>query len=211
MSQQVIHLLYGALAPWLALSLLVLGRNPRLSRTRITGSLLVAFFLLRIPIAGWSSFSWIRVLEPNPSFTLTGLLAVALLQRVSGKKIFRSIDWNAAWAFGAVAALLLYPMGLGLSSHDSYSWGWGIWIPVLIAVAAAILLLLGNRFGIILILSQLGSLLHLQESANLWDALVDPFYGGVSLIAVIIFLSQKTHILSPPRTHDACEAFTENE
>ena len=47
MSQQVIHLLYGALAPWLALSLLVLGRNPRLSRTRITGSLLVAFFLLR--------------------------------------------------------------------------------------------------------------------------------------------------------------------
>ncbi|MCE9588323.1 MAG: hypothetical protein K8R57_08420 [Verrucomicrobia bacterium] len=185
MSQQVIHLLYGALAPWLALSLLVLGRNPHLSRTRITGSLLLAFFLLRIPVQGWSSFSWIRVLESNPSFTLTGLLVVALLQRVSGKKIFRSIDWNAAWAFGALAALLLYPMGLGLSSDDPYSWGWGIWIPVLIAVAAVILLLLGNRFGIILILSQLGSLLHLQESANLWDALIDPFYGGISLMVVM--------------------------
>ncbi len=207
MSQQVIHLLYGALAPWLALSLLVLGRNPRLSRTRITGSLLLAFFLLRIPVEGWSSFSWIRVLEPNPSFTLTGLLAVALLQRVSGKKIFRSIDWNAAWAFGALAALLLYPMGLGLSSHDPYSWGWGIWIPLLIAVAAVILLLLGNRFGTILILSQLGSLLHLQESANLWNALIDPFYGGISLIAGIVFLFQKTRMLSPSRTRDACEAF----
>jgi hypothetical protein len=53
-------------------------------------------------------------------------------------------------------------------------------------VAAAILLLLGNRFGIILILSQLGSLLHLQESANLWDALVDPFYGGLSLLIVMV-------------------------
>jgi len=188
MSQQMIHLLYGALAPWLALSLLVLGRNPHLSRTRITGSLLLAFFLLRVPVEGWSSFSWIRVLESNPSFTLTGLLAVALLQRVSEKKIFRSIDWNAAWAFGALAAFLLYPMGLGLSSHDPYSWGWGIRIPFLIAVAAAIMLLFGNRFGIILIVPLFGSMLHLQESANLWDALIDPFYGGISLIAVMLII-----------------------
>ena len=209
MSEGIIHDLYAGLAPWMALALIFLGRNPHLSWTRILGSLLLAFFLLRISIGGWHLFAWIRVLEPNPSFTLTGLLAVALLQRVSGKKIFRSSDWNAAWAFGALAALLLYPMGLGLSSHDSYSWGWGIWIPVLIAVAAVILLLLGNRFGIILILSQLGSLLHLQESANLWNALVDPFYGGVSLVAVIIFLSQKTRMLSLPRTRNACEAFPE--
>ncbi len=197
MSQQMIHLLYGALAPWLALSLLVLGRNPHLSRTRITGSLLLAFFLLRVPVEGWSSFSWIRVLESNPSFTLTGLLAVALLQRVSEKKIFRSIDWNAAWAFGALAAFLLYPMGLGLSSHDPYSWGWGIWIPFLIAVAAAIMLLFGNRFGIILIVPLFGSMLHLQESANLWDALIDPFYGGISLIAVMLIIIRSFRKRSP--------------
>jgi hypothetical protein len=188
MSQQVIHLLYGALAPWLALSLLLLGRNPHLSRTRITGSLLLAFFLLRIPIEGWSSFSWIRVLEPNPSFTLTGLLAVALLQRVSGKKIFRSVDWSGSWVFGGVTALVLYPMGLGLTSIDPYSWGWGIWIPVLTAVAAAVLLLRDNRFGILLILPLLGSLLHLQESSNFWDTLIDPCYGALSLLAVVALL-----------------------
>ena len=184
MSQQVIHLLYGALAPWLALSLLVLGRNPRLSRTRITGSLLVAFFLLRIPIAGWSSFSWIRVLEPNPSFTLTGLRAVSLLQRVSGKKIFRSVVWSGAWVFGGVAALVLYPMGLGLTSIDPYAWGWGPGLPLATALCASIFLLRGNRFGIILILPLLGSLLHLQESANLWDALIDSCYAGTALLAV---------------------------
>jgi hypothetical protein len=199
MSEGVIHDLYAGLAPWIALALIFLGRNPHLSWTRILGALLLAFFLLRISIGGWHLFAWIRVLETNPSFTLTGLLAVALLQRVSGRKVFRSIDWNAAWAFGALATLLLYPMGLGLSSHDPYSWGWGIWIPVLTAVAAAILLLLGNRFGIILILPLLGSLLHLQESANLWDALIDPCYGALSLITLIVYLCQKTrlrHLLS---------------
>ena len=188
MSEGIIHDLYAGLAPWMALALIFLGRNPHLSRTRITGSLLLAFFLLRIHVEGWSSFSWIRVLEPNPSFTLTGLLAVALLQRVSGKKIFRSIDWSGAWVFGGVAAFVLYPMGLGLTSIDPYAWGWGIWIPVLTAVAAAVLLLLGNRFGIILILPLLGSLLPLQESPNFWDALIDPCYGALSLMAVVVLL-----------------------
>ena len=183
MNTEIIHYLYAALAPWMALSLIILGRNPYLSRTRIIGSLMLAFFLLRIPIEGWSSFAWIRVLETNPSFTLTGLLAVALLQRVSGRKIFRSADWSAAWIFGALASLVLYPMGLGLTSIDPYTWGWGPVLPVATALCATIFLLRGNRFGILLLLPGTGFLLHLQESTNFWDALIDPFYGGLSLIA----------------------------
>ncbi len=184
MSEGIIHDLYAGLAPWMALALIFLGRNPHLSWTRILGSLLLAFFLLRISIGGWHLFAWIRVLEPNPSFTLTGLLAVALLQRVSGKKIFRSIDWSGAWVFGGVAALVLYPMGLGLTSIDPYAWGWGPGLPLATALCASIFLLRGNRFGIILILPLLGSLLHLQESANLWDALIDSCYAGTALLAV---------------------------
>jgi len=188
MSEGIIHDLYAGLAPWMALALIFLGRNPHLSRTRITGSLLLAFFLLRIPIEGWSSFSWIRVLEPNPSFTLTGLLAVALLQRVSGKKIFRSVDWSGAWVFGGVTALVLYPMGLGLTSIDPCAWGWGPGLPLATALCAIIFLLRDNRFGILLILPLLGSLLHLQESSNFWDALIDPCYGALSLMAVVALL-----------------------
>jgi hypothetical protein len=92
---------------------------------------------------------------------------------------------------GALAALILYPMGLGLTRFDPYSWGWGCWLPIALGLAATMLLLLDNRFGIILILPLLGSLLQVQESTNLWNALVDPFYGGGSLIAVMVFLSQK--------------------
>ena len=169
----------------MALSLLLLGRNPHLSRTRIVGSLLLGFFLLSIPLGEWNGFSWIRLLEPNPSFTLTGLLGIALWGRLSGKKIFRGVDWSAAWLVGAASALALYATGLGLTPIDSYAWGWGARLPVTAALIAAILILCGNRFGILLMLPFAGFLLQLQESTNFWDAVMDPFYGGVSLILVL--------------------------
>jgi hypothetical protein len=181
MSAGIIHQLYAGIAPWAALSILLLGRNPYLSRTRTIGSLLLAFFLLRIPVGGWTLFAWCRTLEMNPSFTLTGLLCVALWQRLSGKSIFRAKDWRAAWLVGALAAFALYPMGLGLTSSDPYTWGWGATLPLATASIASVLLFAGNRFGIILILPLLGSLLHLQESGNLWDALMDPLYAAASL------------------------------
>ena len=187
MSSPLIHQLYAGIAPWAALSLLLLGRNPYLSRQRIIGSLLLAFFALRIQmeISGvnyWSLFAWCRTLEMNPSFTLTGLLSIALWQRISSRKIFHAEDWSAAWIFGAIAALILYPMGLGLTSIDPYSWGWERSLPMTTALIAGVLLLADNRFGILLLLSLGGFLLHLEESANFWDALIDPFYGVVSLI-----------------------------
>jgi len=199
MSEGIIHDLYAGLAPWMALALIFLGRNPHLSRTRITGSLLLAFFLLRIPINGWHLFAWVRVLEPNPSFTLTGLLCVALWGRITQKKLFRPQDWSAAWSLGAGLALLLYPMALGLTSIDPYTWGWGPILPIVTALAASLLLLAGNRMGILFLLPFGGVLLHLQESSNFWDALIDPFYGGLSLITLIVYLCQKTrlrHLLS---------------
>ena len=200
MNSGIIHDLYAALAPWLTLALILLGRNSYLSRMRIVGSLLLAFFLLRIPVAGWHLFAWVRVLEPNPSCTLTALLAIALFQRISRKELFRSQDWSAAWSLGAGLALLLYPMALGLTSIDPYTWGWGPILPIVTALASSFLLLAGNRFGILLLLSLGGVLLHLQESSNLWDALIDPFYGGLSLLIMmvrIIFPITKSLAMNP--------------
>jgi len=182
MSLQTLHHLYAAIAPWSAFSLLLLGRGPYLSRTRIIGSLWLAFFLLLIPIGGWSSFQWIMVLEPNPSYTLTALLAVALFQRVGRVQLFSPEDWKAAWCFGALASLILYPMGLGLSSMDPYVLGWRFVLPVAVALVGIVLILRGNRFGVILLLPFIGFLLGLQESQNFWDAVIDPFYGGVAIL-----------------------------
>lgn len=191
MSRELLQQLYAGLAPWLALALLLLGRNPYLSRARIIGSLLLALILLSIPVplTGWNGFAWVRVLEPNPSFTLTALLGIALWERISRKRLFRPADWKAAWIFGTASALLLYPMALGLTSLDPYGWGWGPRIPILVAVAAAMLTLRGSRFGILLLLPFAGFLTGLQESTNFWDAVIDPFYAIFSILAVIVTIA----------------------
>jgi hypothetical protein len=197
MSCELSQQLYAGLAPWLALWLLLLGRNPFLSRVRIIAALLLALILpgIPVPLTGWNGFAWVRVLEPNPSFTLTALLGIALWGRISGKRLFRPEDWKAAWIFGTASALLLYPMGLGLTSLDPYSWGWGPRIPILVAVTVAMLILRGSRFGIVLLLPFAGFLIGLQESTNFWDALIDPFYAIFSILACLVLLVPRRKVL----------------
>jgi len=192
MNALLMHQLYAGLAPWTALSLIFIGRNPHPDlRRKIASIMLSALLLLVVPINGWNGTAWIRVLEPNPSLTLTGLLLVVLVSRLSGKSLFRQEDWNAAWIFGAVAALVLYPMGLGLTRVDPYAWGWEGSLPLTSACISALLLLSGNRFGALLLLPSAGWLLGLQESTNFWDALIDPFYGGISLAVALFLIARK--------------------
>jgi hypothetical protein len=192
MSSLVIHQAYAGIAPWAALALLLMGRNPHPGLCRKVVSLLLATLVLfAIPINGWKLAAWIRVLEPNPSLTLTGLLLAALSSRLTGKSLFRRRDLNAAWIFGSAAAIVLYPMGLGLTRIDPYAWGWDRPLPLATALVAFLLLLRGNRFGVVLLLPFAGILLHLQESTNFWDAVMDPFYGAVSLIAILLILAAR--------------------
>jgi len=189
MSHLLIQQCYAGVVPCTVLALVFLGRNPHPGIRRKTASLLLAAFaLLVIPIKGWNAAAWIRVLEPNPSFTLTGLLLVALGSRLSGKGLFRKQDWRTAWIFGAIAGIVLYPMGLGLTRIDPYGWGWGAVLPLITAVISSLLLLRGNRFGALLLIPFAGWVLGLQESTNFWDTLIDPFYAGGSLVAGLIAL-----------------------
>lgn len=188
MSLTILHLLYAALASWLALALLFLGRNPYPSALRITLALLLTAGFLLVPIEHFFIIQWIVLLEPNPSLLLTSLLAIALLSRAGGPSLFRPQDWNAAWLFGSAASLILYPMGLGLTRFDPYAMGWGTLLPLATATVTTVLLFTGNRFGLLLLLALLGMLFPPMESRNHWDCLLDPFYGGVSLIISLFLL-----------------------
>jgi hypothetical protein len=183
MSHLLLHQFYAGIAPWAALTLLLIGRNPHPGIRRKVASLLLAgLILIVIPINGWNLQAWIRTLEPNPSVTVTALLLVALGSRLSGKAFFRRQDWHGAWIFGAVAALVLYPMGLGLTRIDPYAWGWSPMLPLTVAAAATLLLLWGNRFGALLLIPFACWVLGMQESTNFWNTLVDPFYGASALV-----------------------------
>ena len=133
-------------------------------------------------------------LSANFSVIMVALLVIGILDRAGAHGIFRPQDWSAAWIFGAVASLLLYPsaLGLGPQNFDSYAlgWPWLFWGQSLAmfggtGLAAALLIWRGNRFGYVLGLALLGYAMGFQESENLWDYLLDPVYGAVSLLVVL--------------------------
>ena len=145
-----------------------------------------------IPFFGHEPRYWLSGITPNASIPLLALLLSSILERAGLVAVFRSREWLAAWVFGALAALSLYPsaLGLGLHNFDSYSlgWPWLDWTGSLllfgpVALAAGVLVGRGNRFGWILVAAAASFLFHLQESSNFWDYLVDPLYALVSLFA----------------------------
>jgi hypothetical protein len=140
----------------------------------------------------WFNY-WIMCLAPNASFPMAGLLLASVIGCILNKPLFRPVDWNTAWIFGAIASLVLYPSALGLGAFDTYSLGWpwlfhstSILLFAGVALASALLLWFGNRFGYLLLLANLSYLAGFQESTNLWDYILDPLFAAVSLVACLI-------------------------
>jgi hypothetical protein len=107
----------------------------------------------------------------------TALLAATVIRLSFGIDLLQPNDRRAAWLFGALAGLLLYPLALGWGPFDPYSLGWHFGpLFVGVAVLACGLILRKNRFGIVLVLAIAAWHLRAVESGNYWDCLIDPFY-----------------------------------
>jgi hypothetical protein len=187
MSREIITQLFSAVCPWLAL-VWCLQRMATWLRLQLPGLRLLTLagtigaVVLLVPIQGLAIARWIAGLNAIFSVPLTGMLAVAVCQRSSGRQMFSERDWTAGWSFGAIGSLTLYPLALGVSSFDPYEWGWRF-SPLFVIVAAlsSWLIWKKNRFGILLLAAVVAFHLRLFESGNYWDYLLDPIYGLVSI------------------------------
>ena len=153
------------------------------------------------PFFGHVPRYWLTGLTPNLGVPLVAVLVASILQRAGGAVLFRPREWRAAWIFGAVASLALYPsaLGLGLRNFDAYAlgWPWLEWTRSLllfgpVAAASALLVRRGNRFGWVLAAAAAAFLLRVQESHNFWDYLLDPLFGALSLIAVGVMIARRS-------------------
>ena len=193
-------MVWAALVPWLLLWWIfqrVAGLRGW-SGTAVAG--VVALAAVWFPWFGHPLPYWSAGLSANFSMIMAMLLAAGICDRARKDEILRSNDWRAAWIFGALASVLLYPsaLGMGPQNFDAYAlgWPWLFWGQSLVlfggaAVCAAALILRGNRFGYILLLALLGYAVGFQESTNLWDYLLDPVYGAVALLAVLWMLGRR--------------------
>jgi hypothetical protein len=164
----------------------------------VAAALGVAAIMVLVPWGGhWLPF-WTGGLAGTFSVPLAAILMVGLAGRTVGRPLFRSSEWTAAWGFGVVASVLLYPraLGFGPRNFDAYSLGWPWLIPsqsfvliMAVAVAAAVLIWRGNRFGFVLLLTLAAYPTGLQESANFWDYVQDPVYGILSMLVLLGWLA----------------------
>jgi hypothetical protein len=208
MNDAIMTWVVSAMCPWLALLLcvqrLIAGRSVALRGwPLLIVSGVVAVGVLLIPVERIALARWVASISPSFSVPLTGLLAIAAWERAFSRQVLTERDRNAAWTFGAVAGLLLYPFALGVSRIDPYEWGWSA-SPLFIAVGVltAWLIWRRNRFGFLLLLAVTAFHLQLLESSNYWDYLIDPIYWLASLVVL------GTRALSRGRSLRAARAST---
>jgi hypothetical protein len=149
------------------------------------GLVLFSLAIVATPLGGMPLARWLAGVVDHWSVPSTALLASAGIQRLFGIDLLQRKGRQAAWLFGALAGLLLYPLALGWGPYDPYSLGWHFGpLFVSVAVLASVLIWRRNRFGVVLVLAIAAWHFRAVESGNYWDCLIDPFYFLVSVGAL---------------------------
>ena len=146
---------------------------------------LISGILALLPVGGLPLARRLIGMNANFSFPLLAIAFNKAWEHATGSRVLDAKASTASWMFGCAAGLALYPMALGLGDFDPYTLGWGFsWLFPVLTMATIVLLLMKNRFALVLIACILGYDLNLLESTNLWDYLVDPFFVFFSLAAL---------------------------
>ncbi|HAF45427.1 MAG TPA: hypothetical protein DCK83_10980 [Gallionellaceae bacterium] len=149
--------------------------------------LLAVLLVLLVPVAGLSLAGLLRGITGDLSILTLLFLLLASARTLSGCGLV--LDENRARAVQAIAiaALLFYPLVLGLGSFDPYRLGYGnLWFMLALlgfaawaALRHSILLALGIALAVA------AWSIGWYESPNLWDYLLDPWLGIYALAAQV--------------------------
>lgn len=149
--------------------------------------LLAVPLVLLVPVAGLSLAGLLRGITGDLSILTLLFLLLASARTLSGCGLV--LDENRARAVQAIAiaALLFYPLVLGLGSFDPYRLGYGnLWFMLALlgfaawaALRHSILLALGIALAVA------AWSIGWYESPNLWDYLLDPWLGIYALAAQV--------------------------
>lgn len=154
----------------------LLGRFVKGSRQRmiVIAVLLVAGLFL--PISGLSIAQWLRSALGDLSILTLVVFSNVLMQRLFNYKLLAPATRNSLLLGVALVGVVFYPLALGVSAFDPYQLGYApVLMSALLCLASIIAWLRAiPGLAIILLLPLLAFNLHLLESYNLWDYLLDP-------------------------------------
>ena len=170
-----------------AASLLLLPGIARLTKSHLAILLGALFVLMLIPFGGMPLAAYVRGVTGDLSITTMILLWSAMLRPWFGCVAVETKHRFALLILIALAALVLYPMALGLGTYDPYRLGYGNpqLIVVLLLLALAAWFRRSSLIALCIALAVLAWAVGWYESDNLWDYLLDPFVAIYALAAII--------------------------
>ena len=151
------------------------------------GIALVSSVVVILPIGDLLGGRWLFSLFPNPSIPLIALLFSWVLKNAFQLDLLDIKAIQTCRGFSLLAGAALYPMAMGVGAFDPYDAGWHFsWLFVILLCVTLLLLFFKNRFSVVLLATILAYDLHLLESGNLWDYLVDPILVLVAIVGLIV-------------------------
>jgi hypothetical protein len=186
--------LLGCLLFLVALPLTVF-KQPRFSRKTITIVIFSMLGLAILPINDLILLAYIRAVLADLSITSMIMLSILIASSYSGQQYIKSHEQHLLGNSLLVGALILYPLGLGLTPYDTYASGYGspmFFTGLLIFVAylfwKKVFFVLG-----LLLTAIMAYLFNALPSDNLWDYLLDPWI-------IIVIISRRGYSLARTRT-----------
>lgn len=172
----------------IASSALILPSVKRLAKPRLAMLLGAIFIYALLPITGMSLAAYLRGGIGDISITTLLLLCSMLAKPWLSCATLDNKNRFALFGIISIAALVLYPMALGIGAYDPYRLGYGnvpfVTTVLLIALAAWY----WKIYWVTLCVAcaTLAWAMGWYESNNLWDYLLDPFVASYALMAVVI-------------------------
>lgn len=164
----------------------LLARLPRvgvLPLPRRAGVLGAAIVVVSIPLWGVSAAGFVRGMTGDLSISTLALLALALVRSFSGRALVADQDRHAMLKAVLIAAILFYPLALGLGMFDPYRLGYGnLWfMTALLGLAVWSGLRYSMLLALCVALAVAAWSADWYESPNLWDYLLDPWLAVYAL------------------------------
>lgn len=170
------------------LIVLLPGQWIKAIRIRQAAIALLLLLGLFVPVNGLSVAQWLRSVVGDLSVLTLVVLLNILLQRLFNFSLLGVASRKLLLMGIVMIGIVFYPLALGLTACDPYQLGY---TPVLLSVLLVSLSLMlwfvrHRDLAVILLLPLVAYNLHLLESTNLWDYLLDPVLLIYALIQTLV-------------------------
>lgn len=167
---------------------------------RIRQSVIVVLLLLGllVPVYGLTVAQWLRSVVGDLSVLTAVIFLNILAQRLLNFSLLKPASRSSLLLGVVLVGLVFYPLALGVSAYDPYQLGYSpIWLAVLLLLFSLMAWFRAKRdLAIFLLLPLLAFNLHLLESSNLWEYLLDPvllIYALVQILLGFKFIQSKRY------------------